>query len=148
MANVYPTATQRLGFTRFAFPFNGAMAEDIKAVPVSYRDYDPVTRIWTVSAPYADRVLDQFLRRFPGADVIDDRGARPGAPPLPPKPQPASPHATLYVLPSAPREVIEASYKALVKKFHPDRLPEPERARGNAVLAKINVAYAQLTGGC
>jgi len=51
------------------------------------------------------------------------------------------------VLPSAPREVIEASYKALVKMFHPDRLPEPERARGNAVLAKINVAFAQLTGG-
>jgi len=147
MANVYPTATQRLGFTRFAFPFNGAMVEDIKAVPVSYRDYDPTTRIWTVSAPYADRVLDLFLRRFPGADVIDDtQGARTSAPPPPPK-APTTPHATLYVLPSAPREVIEASYKALVKKFHPDRLPEPERARGNAVLAKINVAYAQLTGG-
>ncbi|HEY8601377.1 MAG TPA: hypothetical protein VIL85_23320 [Thermomicrobiales bacterium] len=142
----YPTATQGLGCTRFAFPFNGAMVEEIKAVPVAYRNYDPATRIWTVSAPYADRVLDRFLRRFPGADVIDDRGARSSAPPPPPK-APATPHATLYVLPSAPREVIEASYKALVKKYHPDRLPEPERAHGNAVLARINVAYAQLTGG-
>ncbi len=142
----YPTATQGLGFTRFAFPFNGAMVDEIKAVPVAFRNYDPATRIWTVSAPYAKRILDLFLRRFPGADVIDDKGARSSASPPPPKAL-ATPHATLYVLPSAPREVIEASYKALVKKYHPDRLPEPERAQGNAVLARINVAYAQLTGG-
>ncbi len=49
--------------------------------------------------------------------------------------------------PWAPREVIDASYRALVKKYHPDRLPELERAQGNERLAKINVAYAQLTGG-
>ena len=145
MANVYPTATQRLGRTAFAFPYNGAMVEEIKAVPVACRDYDPATRIWTVRAPYDDRVLDLFLRHFPGADIIDDRGARYSAPPPPPKAPAPSLHAALYLVPTAPREVIEAAYKALVKKYHPDRLPEPERAGANATLARINVAYAQLT---
>ncbi len=143
----FPTATQRSTSTDFIFPYDAVMVDDLKMVPVAFRTYVPDTRIWTVRAPYADRVLDQFLRRFPGADVIDATWeGRSSAPPPPPK-APTTPHATLYVLPSAPREVIEASYKALVKKYHPDRLREPERAQGNAVLARINVAYAQLTGG-
>ncbi len=148
MAKVYPTATELLGRTEFLFPYDPAMVEDMKGVPIAFRTYDPDARLWTISVPYADRILDLFLRRFPHATVnaYETRG-RNTAPPPPPKAPVAGPHATLYVLPSAPREVIDASYRALVKKYHPDRLPEPERARGNAVLAKINVAYGQLTGG-
>jgi hypothetical protein len=33
----------------------------------------------------------------------------------------AGPHAVLFVLPTAPWEVVEAAYKALVFKTHPDR---------------------------
>jgi curved DNA-binding protein CbpA len=43
--------------------------------------------------------------------------------------------------------VVDATYRALVKMYHPDRLPEPERDGANATLAKFNVAYAQVTGG-
>lgn len=149
MAHVYPTATEKLGRTEFLFPYDPAMVEDCKAVPVAYRSYDPDKRLWTISAPYANRVLDLFLRRFPHATVnrYGTRGRDSASPPPPPKAPVTTPHATLYVLPTAPREVIEAAYRALVKKHHPDRLPEPERAQGNERLARINVAYAQLTGG-
>lgn len=149
MANVYPTATEKLGRTEFLFPYDPAMVEDMKGVPVAYRTYDPDKRLWTISVPYAGRVLDLFLRRFPHATVnaYDTRGRDSAPPPPPPKAPVTTPHAALYVLPTAPREVIEAAYRALVKKHHPDRLPEPERAQGNERLARINVAYAQLTGG-
>jgi DnaJ-domain-containing protein 1 len=148
MANVYPTATKFLARTTFLFPYDPEMVEEMKTVPIASRSYDPEQRMWTISDPYADRMLDRFLRRFPHATVNEygTRG-RDSAPPPPPKVAPATPHATLYVLPSAPIEVIEASYKALVKKYHPDRLPAPERAQGNATLAQINVAFARLTGG-
>lgn len=148
MANVYPTATELLGRTEFLFPYDLEMVEDMKGVPVAYRSYDPDKRLWTISAPYANRVLDLFLRRFPHATVneYEQRGRDSAPPPLSKAPV-LTPHTTLYVLPSAPREVIDASYRALVKEYHPDRLPEPERAQGNERLAKINVAYAQLTGG-
>lgn len=110
--------------------------------------YDPDKRLWTINVPYADRVLDPFLGRFPHVIMHEYvTSGRAVAPPPPPKPVPATPHATLYLLPSTPREVIDASYRALVKKYHPDRLPEPERAQGNEQLARINVAYGQLTGG-
>jgi hypothetical protein len=146
MANVYPTATEKLGRTEFLFPYDPAMVEDMKGVPVAYRSYDPDKRLWTISVPYASRMLDRFLRRFPHATVNEygTRG-RDSAPPPPPKAPVPTPHAMLYVLPTAPREVIDASYRALVKKYHPDRLPEPEKAGANATLARINVAYALLT---
>ena len=148
MARTYPTATERLGRTEFLFPYDAVMVDDMKRVPAAYRAYDPERRVWTISVPYASRMLDLFLRRFPHATVneYETRG-RDSAPPPPPKAPNPTPHITLYVLPTAPREVIDASYRALVKKYHPDRLPEPERAQGNERLAKINVAYAQLTGG-
>lgn len=148
MASTYPTATALLGRTEFLFPYDAAMVEAMKGVPVAYRSYDSDQRMWTISAPYANRMLDLFLRHFPHATVnaYETRG-RNTAPPPPPKAPVPPPHAALYVLPTAPREVIDASYRALVKKYHPDRLPEPERAQGNERLARINVAYAQLTGG-
>ncbi len=149
MANVYPTATKLLGRTEFLFPYDPEMVKEMKSVPIASRSYDPDKRMWTISHPYAERVLGSFLRRFPHATVNEygTRGRDSAPPPSPPKAPVVSPHATLYVLPSAPIEVIDASYRALVKKYHPDRLPEPERSGGNEVLARINVAYGQLTGG-
>lgn len=50
----------------------------------------------------------------------------------------------LHLLSSAPACVIEASYRALAKQHHPDRLPATERDRGNAAMAGINEAFEQL----
>lgn len=149
MANVYPTATEKLGRTEFLFPYDAAMVEDMKGVPVAYRSYDPDKRLWTISVPHAERILALFLRRFPHATVhaYKSRGRAVAPPPPPPKAPVATPYTALFVLPTAPREVIDAAYRALVKIYHPDRLPEPQRAGGNETLARINVAYRQLTGG-
>jgi DNA-directed RNA polymerase subunit RPC12/RpoP len=52
-------------------------------------------------------------------------------------------YAILQVHPEAEPEVIEAAYRRLMQKYHPDRLPEDQRANPD-VLARvraINVAY-------
>lgn len=144
----FPTATRHADRIELAFPFERALIDGLKAFPAHARSYNPATRVWTVRAPHDERALALLFRFFPGATVFGERVRHSAPPPSTPAgPRPPSPHDALHLLPSAPREVIDASYRALVKKYHPDRLPEPERARGNAVLAKINVAYGQLTGG-
>jgi len=48
------------------------------------------------------------------------------------------PYATLGVLPSAPREVVEAAYRTLAKAAHPDTGGSAERMRVlNAAIASI-----------
>lgn len=143
----FPTATRHADRIELAFPFERALVDGLKSFPALARSYNPATRVWTVRAPHDERALALLFRHFPGAAVFGERGRHSAPPPTPPGPRPPRPHDTLYVLPSAPREVIDAAYRALVKKHHPDRLPAPERAGGNAALARINVAYAQLTGG-
>src|SRR4051812_7686781 len=62
MKHPWPTVRTYLGYATFASEYDAALVEGFKAVPVAYRSYDPETRIWTVSTPYVDRVLDRFLR--------------------------------------------------------------------------------------
>jgi hypothetical protein len=145
MASVYPTATELLGRTEFLFPYDAAMVEDCKAIPVAYRTYDPDKRMWTISTPYADRILDAFLRRFPHATVHEYTSqARTKAPPPPPRPLRPDPYATLHLLPSAPPELIEAAARTLAKLFHPDLKPEHEKALATATMARINRAAEDL----
>lgn len=143
----FPTATRHADRIELAFPFEQALVDGLRSFPAHARSYNPATRVWTVRAPHDERALALFFRFFPGAVVFGERSRHSAPPPPSTLPSAPGPHATLHVLPSAPREVIDAAYRALVKQHHPDRLPAPERAGGNAALARINVAYAQLTGG-
>lgn len=45
----------------------------------------------------------------------------------------------LWLLPGAPREVVDAVYKTLAKKYHPDTGEEDVRA-----MTRLNEAYRQL----
>ncbi len=145
MASVYPTATEKLGFTEFVFPYDAAMVEDMKGVPVAFRSYDPQTRVWTISIPYVDRMLDLFLRRFPHATVHEYTSqARTKAPPPTHRPLHADPYEVLHLRPTAPPELIEAAARTLAKLFHPDLKPEHEQARATATMARINRAAEDL----
>src|SRR5579883_2266760 len=76
---------------------------------------------------FADRLLDRLLNPTPIANPIPPRppSGSPHTPPPPPPPRPHRRPATHYdvlgVSPSAPIEVITASWKALCKLHHPDR---------------------------
>lgn len=75
----------------------------------------------------------------------EQRRDEPKASPPPPK---RAPHEVLGVSPRATAEDLKAAYLALVKQWHPDRLPDglaPElRAIANQRMAEINAAYDAL----
>ena len=54
---------------------------------------------------------------------------------------PGDPYKTLQVDPEAEDEVIQAAYRRLARKYHPDVMPGPEAA---ARMAAINAAWARL----
>ncbi len=54
-------------------------------------------------------------------------------------------YKTLQVTRDAEPEVIERAYKALVRKYHPDRRPAAEKARATATMQRINAAYDVLS---
>ena len=55
-------------------------------------------------------------------------------------PAPDSPYAVLRVVEGAPMEVVDAAYRALAKKHHPDKGGDAEEMK------RINAAYAKLKG--
>lgn len=56
---------------------------------------------------------------------------------------PKSHYAVLNVSPDADASVIEAAYRALIKKYHPDKRPEEAAAREHSA-AELNEAYSVL----
>lgn len=54
-------------------------------------------------------------------------------------------YKTLQVTRDAEPEVVERAYKALVRKYHPDRRPAEEHQRATADMQRINAAYEVLS---
>lgn len=76
--------------------------------------------IFDSTADFARFILEELEREFLHTDPAQTRRrANPLAPPIHSAAYGA--YGVLGVLPSAPREVVEAAYRALALKFHPDR---------------------------
>lgn len=86
------------------------------------------------AADFARFILEELEREFLRQDQAQGR-RRAVHPPAPVRGLEAyGAYGVLGILPSAPREVVEAAYRALALKYHPDR-------GGNAaVMANINRA--------
>lgn len=58
------------------------------------------------------------------------------------------PYQILEVSPNASKEEIQAAYRKLVKKYHPDRYPAgPQRDLATEKIKKINAAYDMIQNG-
>ncbi len=109
-------------------------------VPAKWRMYDAENRMWCV-AEIARPRLDDWVSHMQAAhDVeiawreLDEANTEPE-----PKPRTApDAFAVLHLLPTAPPEVVRASYLALAKKIHPDH------GGSTAQMQRINEAYRQL----
>jgi len=118
------------------------------SIPHRWRDYDPDDKCWRiVSRGHLDIWLD-CVSDYAGIQVIWDndethRRARQDLPPprRPGRMVPADAFTALYLLPTAPPEVIKASYKALALIHHPDRGGDLEQMK------TINQAYDLLEKG-
>ncbi|MDP9363483.1 MAG: J domain-containing protein [Chloroflexota bacterium] len=140
---VIPQATRkRGGGIVLRFPYNPGLIERLKvSIPSVCRSWDPVLKVWTVEAAYANLAIGLLQSTYPEATVGGST-----APPRGPDPiRPSDPHyEALHLLPSAPACVVEAAYKALARDRHPDRLPAHERDRAHEAMVALNEAYDAL----
>ena len=84
-------------------------------IPYSRRTYEPKTRVWRFWGGYQAIATALLLQYFPDARVPP----RWQSPPTPPRVGTDS-FAVLHLLPSAPLELIDAAFRCLAKRHHPD----------------------------
>ncbi len=106
------------GDVEISFPYHARLVELLKAeIPAYARSYDPESNTWSVAAPYAAIAVNLLRGRFPDARIEGNHRraeSRPGAG------APSEHFALLHLLPSAPVELIGASYRVLARLHHPD----------------------------
>jgi hypothetical protein len=129
---------------RVKFAYNPAAVDAIKTLPRQSRHWDGDEKTWFVDREYLDDLIELFESLgMTCANVHPPPHSRYQTPP-PGSPFNSSGNGsakhwdTLWLKPGAPPEVVDAAYKALIRKHHPD-------AGGDATLATvINVAYHEL----
>jgi hypothetical protein len=116
--------------------------ESLKScIAPSMRAWQPAVKSWHVADDAQDSMMAWFdyCRNELGAEVSwvkakrQERQTRAA-----PKPE-ADPFAALYLLPSAPVEVVKAVYRALATLHHPDHGGDVEKMKA------INAAYSEAT---
>lgn len=141
--NTIAQATYRWdGKLECSFPFSKYLIENIKSyIPSHSREYAPETKIWIIDPNYASLAIQLMRSVYPDTILRDDRHKGSDWHFAKAEPVEDPSFATLYVLPSAPRCVIDAAYRALSKEIHPDRAPEGERSRAHEAMTRLNAAY-------
>lgn len=99
------------------------LIEELKAIPYNQRSYDPQAKTWKVyDRAHLDEWLDSAKELGAKVEWVDEDSFRQ---PIGRMSYRGACH-TLHLLPTAPQEVIRASYRALSRIHHPD-LPEGGR---------------------
>ncbi len=110
-----------------------ALKEDIAP---DFRNFDGGTKQWRITAEgradFDGWIAYMRLVHKAAIEWTDGEAETPRARTVP------DAFATLHLLPSAPPEVVRASYKALAMKHHPDKGGNTE------AMQKINEAYRRL----
>jgi hypothetical protein len=113
-----------------------------------YRKYEPNARKWVVGEPatesfrgwlaYARTTFNARIEWL--GETYEDPEAEwtPPPPPRPPRSKALDPHATLWLLPGAPPELVRAAFKCLAQIHHPDKGGDEE------VMKRLNEAYGRL----
>ena len=108
------------GSADLRFPYRRELVDALKAtVPPAERDYDPATKIWTVSPYYVTVAHGLMSQAFGHVEVFGD-STRQASPPPNPIRSTDRDFAILHLLPSAPPALVEAAFRCLSKELHPD----------------------------
>jgi hypothetical protein len=101
-------------------PYIPALVNGFKGFPAAFRDYVPDDgKAWTIWPPYAEEALALILRYAPDTDVEYTQTSR--TPSWGSSRGVGSDHyRALHLLPSAPPELVDAAYRTLAKRAHPD----------------------------
>jgi DnaJ domain len=128
-------------------PYHADFVEALKlGITSPYRSCEPDEKVWIVKSFFADQAIAIVRKWFDSVEIFgqpktshnDSYRHQNATPPPPPKPGSDDPFRVLYLLNTAPPEVIKASYHALSKKHHPDRGGDTQ------TMQRINAAYDRL----
>ena len=113
-------------------PYSAEFTETLKnSIPQKKRLWDANDKAWYVVRDQYDKlahILDKYydetiLLNFPTQDLATDAWGK------------------LFLVQGAPIELIQAAYRVLAKKHHPDMGGDPEKMK------QVNAAYKELMGG-
>lgn len=109
------------GSVTLRFPYLAPMVRALKdLIPAAFRLYDRDDgHSWTVYEEYAAVALKLLARHFPEAEILSGKTNRSHTRARA-RQDSGDPYATLYLLPTAPAHVVDASFRALAKHLHPD----------------------------
>jgi hypothetical protein len=108
-------------------PYHPALIADWKAaIPFRWRSFDPDSKAWRFWGGYQHLAIALLLQCFPEAEV--PRGSRTRITVVT-EPTGDGHFASLHLLPSAPRALIDAAYRTLARLHHPDVGDDPKAMR-------------------
>jgi hypothetical protein len=127
-------------------PFDRDFVDQLKMIPARWRAWDAAGKCWTVRSPYHRQAVDLAAQHFQLEFV---------KPAMEETPRPRTEthssehclsvvrtiwpeHATLYLLPGAPPELVKSAYRCLALLHHPDHGGDTE------TMKTINAAYEKL----
>lgn len=121
-------------------PYNTSFVKDLKEeIPKDYRYWDSSEKVWVVNYSYEAELIALCETYF--ARVIKYGKKRHSAPAAITSPSPA--YQTLFLTPSAPKELIVAAYRVLAKLYHPDVNKE---ANATEKMKRVNIAFDEIMG--
>ena len=108
-------------------------------IPKEYRYWDKDERAWVVNYAYESELLTLCSEYFSDVSKYGERryNTTPRAIQSPPA------YQTLHLLPTAPKEVVMAAYRALSKLYHPDVNNSSDATKK---MVKINAAFSEIMG--
>ena len=133
------------GMLECSFPYNKYLVEQLKIhIPASGREWAPERKIWIIDQPWATTAI-RLMREVCGNVIVEDRRSA-YQDPFPPT---STPHvdpdfAKLCLLSDAPRPLVDAAFKILSKRCHPDAVPEQDRAQAHEQMIILNNAYSAI----
>lgn len=105
-------------------------------IPKDYRYWDASEKVWVVNYSYEKELIALCSTYF---SDIAYYGKKKYAKAI----QSSPAYQTLHLLPSAPKEVIMAAYRALSKLYHPDVSKD---INATEKMVKINIAFEEVMG--
>lgn len=118
-------------------PYSPSFVTELKEViPKEYRRWDSEERVWVISYAYEGNLLALCSNYFTKVVKYGEKRYTAAITSSPA-------YQTLHLLPTAPKEVVLAAYRALSKLYHPDVSKE---ASANEKMKRINVAFDEIMG--
>ncbi len=119
-------------------PYKANFVAAIKEkIPQDYRYWDKDEKVWKVSYTYEDELIGLCETYY--SDIAKYGERRYNTAVI----QPSPTYQTLYLLPTAPKEVVLAAYRALSKLYHPDISKD---SNATEKMKRINTAFDEIMG--